>query len=108
MKKSSNILLAIILVALTSARAQTDYIKAVEKWRSDEETDLKKDDGWLTIAGLFWVKEGINTVGAGPQFDVRLTDNFKKGKCGEIDLRNGVATWKVERGAEATSEGQNR
>ena len=39
--------------------------------------DLKKETGWLTVAGLFWLKEGINTVGAGEDFDVRLTDNFK-------------------------------
>ena len=48
--KKGFILLAIGLVFLTSARAQTDYIKAVEKWRSDEETDLKKDNGWLLVA----------------------------------------------------------
>ena len=87
MKKSSSILLAIVLVFLTSARAQTDYVKAVEKWRSDEETDLKKETGWLTVAGLFWLKEGINTVGAGPDFDVRLTDNFKKESSAKSTLR---------------------
>ena len=57
MKKSSSILLAIVLGFLTSARAQTDYVKAIEKWRSDEEADLKKETGWLTVAGLFWLKE---------------------------------------------------
>ena len=46
---------------LASVQGQTDYVKAVEKWRSDEETDLKKETGWLTVAGLFWLKEGINT-----------------------------------------------
>ena len=50
----------------SSAQAQTDYVKAIEKWRSEEEADLKKETGWLTVAGLFWLKEGINTVGAGP------------------------------------------
>ena len=33
MKKKS-ILLAIVLSALTLARAETGYVKAVEKWRS--------------------------------------------------------------------------
>lgn len=107
MKKSSGILLAIVLGFLTSARAQTDYIKAVEKWRSDEETNLKKETGWLTVAGLFWLKEGINTIGAGSDFDVRLTDNFKQGKFGEIDFKNGVAALKVESGVEAQSDGQS-
>jgi len=107
MKKNSSILLAIVLVFVTSARAQTDYVKAIEKWRSDEETDLKKETGWLTVAGLFWLKEGINTVGAGPDFDVRLTDNFKKGKFGEIDFKNGVAALKIESGVEAQSDGKS-
>lgn len=106
MKKSASIL-AIVLGFLTSAYAQTDYIKAVEKWRSDEENNLKKETGWLTVAGLFWLKEGINTVGAGSDFDVRLTDNFKKAKFGEIDFKNGVAALKVESGVEAQSDGKS-
>jgi uncharacterized protein len=107
MKKSASILLAIVLGFLTSAHAQMDYIKAVEKWRSDEENDLKKETGWLTVAGLFWLKDGINTIGAGPDFDVRLTDNFKKGKFGAIDFKNGVAALKVESGVEAQSDGKS-
>ena len=76
MKKSYGIFLAIGLAFLASAQADTDYVKAIEKWRNDREANLKKETGWLTVAGLFWLKEGINTVGAGPDFDVRLTDNF--------------------------------
>jgi uncharacterized protein len=106
MKKRFGVYLAIILASLSSARAEADYVKAVEKWRSEQEINLKKEAGWLTVAGLFWLKEGINTVGAGPNFDVRLTDNFKQGKLGEIDFRNGVASLKVEDGVETQSEGK--
>ena len=105
--KTKSILLAVLLVSLTSAQAQTDYIKTIEKWRSDHESDLKKETGWLTVAGLFWLKDGINTVGAGPNFDVRLTDNFKQGKFGEIDFKNGAAVLKVEKGVEAQSDGKS-
>ena len=105
MKKTFSILLAIVLGVLISAQAQTDYVKEVEKWRSDRETSLKKETGWLTVAGLFWLKEGINTIGAGPDFNVRLTDNFRQGKFGEIDFMNGDAALKVESGVEAQSNG---
>jgi hypothetical protein len=107
MRKNPSILLAIVLAFLTSARAETDYVKAIEKWRSDEERDLKKEDGWLTLAGLFWLRDGINTVGAGPDFDVRLTGDFKGGKFGEIVFKEGVATLKVESGVEAESDGKS-
>jgi uncharacterized protein len=106
MKKGSGILLAIAFGFLTAAHAQTDYVKTIEKWRSDEAADLKKETGWLTVAGLFWLKEGTNTVGAGRDFDVRLTDNFKQKKFGEIDFKNGGATLKMESGVEALSDGQ--
>jgi uncharacterized protein (DUF1684 family) len=107
MKKSSSVLLVIVLCFLASAEAQNDYVKAIEKWRNDKEANLKKETGWLTVAGLFWLKEGINTVGAGEDFDVRLTDNFKKGKFGEIDFKNGVASLRVEEGVESQSDGKS-
>ena len=108
MRKRSGILLAIVLGVLApSAQAQSDYIKAIEKWRTDRESNLKKETGWLTVAGLFWLKEGLNTVGAGESFDVRLTANFKQGKFGEIDFKNRVASLKVEKGVEAQSDGKS-
>lgn len=106
MKKRYGVSLAIVLGFLASAHAETDYVKAIEKWRKDEESNLKKETGWLTVAGLFWLKDGINTVGAGPDFDVRLTDNFKKGKFGEIDFKNGAASLRIEEGVEAQSDGK--
>lgn len=105
--KRGFILLAIMFTALASARAQTDYASTIEKWRSEQEANLKKETGWLTVAGLFWLKEGTNTVGAGEAFAVRLTDNFKQGKFGEIDFKNGVATLKVESGVEAQAGGKS-
>lgn len=104
--KRGSIFLAIVLASVISAQGETDYAKAIEKWRGEEETRLKKEGGWLTVAGLFWLKEGINTVGVGPTFDVRLTDNFKQAKFGEIDFKNGAATLKVEDGVESQGDGK--
>ena len=104
MKKRFGILLGTFVFSVSLALAQTDYVKSIEKWRSDEERDLKKEDGWLTLAGLFWLKDGVNTVGVGSDFDVRLTSNFKGGKFGEITFKDGVATLKVEEGVEAQGD----
>src|SRR2546421_6780089 len=106
-RKFARVLLGVAFVSVTAARAQMDYVKEVEKWRSDREINLKKETGWLTVAGLFWLKEGINTIGAGEKFDVRLTDNFKQGKFGEIEFKEGKALLKVEKGVEAQIEGKS-
>src|SRR5438876_11707430 len=107
MNKSFGILLAIVFGALAPLAAQTDYAKKIENWRQEREANLKKETGWLTVAGLFWLKEGINTVGAGEKFDVRLTDNFKQGKFGEIEFKEGKAVLKVEKGVDAQIDGKS-
>ena len=107
MRRRFGILFAIVLASLVSAQAQTDYAKGIEKWRSERETNLKKETGWLTVAGLFWLKEGTNTVGAGEKFDVRLTDKFKQGKFGEIDFKEGKAVLKVEKGVDVQIDGKS-
>ncbi len=106
MERKFALCLSTVLISLVSVLAQSDYVKAVEKWRSAEAADLKKEDGWLTLAGLFWLKDGVNSVGRGSQFDVRLTDNFTQGKFGEIDFKNGVATLKVANGVAAQWDGK--
>ncbi len=106
MKKSSLLLCAFALSLLAAAPASSDYVASIEKWRSAEAADLKKENGWLTLTGLYWLKEGSNTIGAGPAFDVQLTDNFTSGKFGEIDFHQGVANLKVTGGVEALVDGK--
>ena len=99
----------ICLLALAAAQlsvAQDRYIQSVERWRHEHVKEIAGDSGWLTVAGLFWLKEGINTIGAGNSYDIELTPNFKHGKFGEIDFHNGVATLKVAAGVDARAAGK--
>jgi uncharacterized protein (DUF1684 family) len=106
LRRWTQILLGTVAVFVTAAQAETEYGKGIEKWRSEREANLKKETGWLTVAGLFWLKEGINTVGADEKSDVRLTDNFKHGKFGEIEFKDGKAVLKLEKDIEAMSDGK--
>ena len=107
MKKTFGVFLAWILASAIAAHAQTDYAKEIEQWRQERKANLKKETGWLTVAGLSWLKEGTNTVGVGENFDVRLTENFKNGKFGEIEFKEGKAVLKVEKGVEAQIDGKS-
>jgi uncharacterized protein len=97
------ILLAFFAVAVFGQ--QNNYQGEIEKWRVDHEAELKTDNGWLTVAGLFWLKDGVNTIGAGSGYDIELTENFK-GKFGEINFQTGKAILKVENGVEALTDGK--
>ena len=100
------IIIAILFIFSVLTAAQNNYTSEVEKWRAEHETELKGENGWLTVAGLFWLKEGANTVGAGKGFDIELTENFKQGKFGTIDFTGGKAVLKVEPGVEALTDGK--
>jgi uncharacterized protein (DUF1684 family) len=35
----------------------------VEAWREGRYAALRRDTGWLTLAGLGWLTEGVNRLG---------------------------------------------
>jgi len=39
------------------------YKKVIKQWQSKRAENLKKENGWLSLAGLFWLKEGENKMG---------------------------------------------
>jgi len=99
--------ISILLLAVASlAQRTTSYRAEIEKWRVEHEADIKKDNGWLTVVGLFWLKQGKNTIGAGSDYDIELTDNFKTGNFGVIDFNDGEAVLTVADGVEATTDGK--
>jgi hypothetical protein len=97
------VLVLIVLAAGFSLNAQATYKAKIEKWRVQYQVELIAPDSWLTLAGLFWLKDGVNTIGSGANYDVQLTDNFKQGKFGEIAFSNGMATQRVAPGVAAKS-----
>jgi uncharacterized protein len=62
------------LVAATVAFADSAYREDLAKWRKDREAELKGDNSWLTVAGLFFLNEGPNTFGSGPLNDIVLPE----------------------------------
>ncbi len=44
------------------AAVPDQYVQEIQKWRQAREERLKADDGWLTVAGLYWLHEGENTI----------------------------------------------
>jgi uncharacterized protein (DUF1684 family) len=62
----------ILAFTLALAAADAPYVAEVEKWRAAREQRLKADGGWLTVSGLFWLKDGTNVVGSAEGSHVRL------------------------------------
>lgn len=67
--------LLIILIAGISCSdnnntIETEYIQEVDKWHEKRIAALKEKDSWLSLAGLFKIKEGTQTMGADSTNDI--------------------------------------
>jgi hypothetical protein len=49
-----------------------DHAAEVEAWRAGRYASLRRDIGWLTLAGLDWLRPGENRVGSAPDADIAL------------------------------------
>lgn len=52
----------LVLVAATAV-APVKEASMIEKARAERVTQLKADDGWLTLVGLSWLSQGAQTIG---------------------------------------------
>ena len=61
-------LLALLPVTATA----DDYTQQILAWREKRLANLKKPDGWLTLAGLFWLESGPNRFGSALDNNLRF------------------------------------
>src|SRR6185437_908613 len=80
------------------AAANVPFAKREADFRSEREANLKKPDGWLSVAGLFWLHDGAMTLGSDPQSDVVLPAGAPR-KAGVLRMQGGVVTLEPAAGA---------
>ena len=91
---------------LLFAAAPSSYQTSIEAWRAHREENLKAKDGWLSVAGLFWLKPGANSVGSDPTMDIALPAPRCPARLGWFDLKNGVVTFRMAKGAHVLVNGE--
>ena len=96
MKRS--VLLGLLVAA--SSLADLSYERTILEWRQAREKSLKADGGWLTVTGLFWLKEGDNTLGSDPSNDIVLPRG--PARLGVFELRGDRTTFRPAGASAAT------
>lgn len=89
------------------ARAQTDgtYVQEVQEWRAQREASLRRDDGWLTVVGLTWLKAGENRIGSDPRCDIVLPSPSVPPTIGTVHFDGSRALFRPAPGADARING---
>jgi uncharacterized protein (DUF1684 family) len=76
------------LLTLTLATAHAQGPASTEAWRKAYANSLLAPEGWLKLAGLYWLKPGDNSIGSSQAADVRLPASAPP-HLGTLDLING-------------------
>jgi uncharacterized protein (DUF1684 family) len=81
---------ALLLLVATSLWPAADaYLAEIEAWRREREKRLTADDGWLTVVGLFWLKQGSNSFGTDPSCDIVLPPGSAPPRAGTFEHSHG-------------------
>jgi uncharacterized protein (DUF1684 family) len=81
------------------------YLDEIRKWRTDYEASLKRDNGWLTLAGLYWLKEGDNCFGTAPGNDLILPAGSAPQSAGTFVFHGGKTRLRLTEGVQAFLNG---
>jgi uncharacterized protein len=71
------------------------YEQSVIKWRQEVDANLRRENGWLALAGLFWLRNGTNIIGSAPDSDIILPDRAPK-RLGTLEFDGNHVTLHVE------------
>ena len=100
---------AVLLAACSRHAPQVDpvaYQKDIDTWRAGRMDRLTGPDGWTTLVGLYWFKEGANSFGRAPGNDLVLTSGDFPAKAGNFTLEKGSVSFTAAPGADILSGGK--
>jgi uncharacterized protein (DUF1684 family) len=99
------VLLATAVLAGGEESALDAYRAQIQAFREQREKRLTGTDGWLAVAGLFFLRPGANAVGSEPGSNVLLPGSAPK-RLGVLTLQDGRVTARIEEPAGVTINGQ--
>ena len=103
--KFASLALCAALVALPATAADAQYVKSVQDWRARADQGLRRDNGWLTLAGRFVMKPGVNTFGTGAANDIVFPPGLGPERMGTLAIEGGEVKVRLADGLVMTKDG---
>jgi uncharacterized protein len=96
--------------AAAAAQAQVPggdaYRQEIEHWKETREAGLRREDGWLTLVGLFWLDPGENRFGSGAGNRVIFPEGTAPAVAGTLVRHGKEVTVQAAPGAGLTHDGK--
>ena len=95
-----------VLAAPESASAAQAEQEIVSRWRAQRIAALTSDSGWLTLVGLFWLRQGDNSFGRAADNALVLDHPALPARCGAFVLRGRSVRFEPAAGCAVTYAGR--
>jgi uncharacterized protein len=97
MRVTIYLLLTLIVLSCSSKKSGESldikaYKTEIDQWHEERIESLKSSTGWLNLAGLFWLKDGVSTFGSDENNDIVFPQDKIPAKAGLFLLQNGVVS----------------
>lgn len=98
------ILLLVVTFFLTGCRHKPEipYLQSVKKFHAKRIQRLKQPNSWLSLVGLYWLKEGDNSFGAEKSNNLIFPTGSAPDYIGNFILKDSIVTVKINKGIEVT------
>jgi hypothetical protein len=71
------------------------YAKEIGQWQAERWKSLKSEDGWLTLLGLFWLKEGEQKFGSDAANEIVLPKEKISAYLGTLTVKDGAVRFEA-------------
>jgi uncharacterized protein (DUF1684 family) len=85
--------------------AEADWQQSLAAWRERADKSLRSDNGWLTLAGRYVMKPGVNTFGTGPANDIVFPKGLGPERMGTLTIAGASVTLKLADGVTMMKDG---
>ena len=105
-RRSVIVLLCTLLAACSAGSHDFDraaYDASMQEWRAQRLASLKSPNGYLNLAGLFWLAEGSSTFGSDEANDIVFPQSFAP-RIGEFRVSESGISMQTEPGVDVRFE----
>lgn len=94
------LIFVIVIGCKQKPEADPNYLNEINQWHAKRINRLKADDGWLNLAGRFWLRRGTSTIGSAKDNDIVVESKKVPGKIGSFVFKDLVVIFKAKEGVD--------
>lgn len=97
-----------LLLSLFVQAQKLSYEEEIAQWKEERIIELKAENGWLNLAGLFWIKEGKQYFGGSATDDIRFPIPSFPAQVGYFERKGNMVKQVLEKDIALLTNGRSQ